>query len=401
MRVILFKGASAYGALRLFIDDLAVAFGRLGHEPIVIDATAETDLLVTLERHLAAGPIDLVFSFNIFGDARDDRGRSIGDIVSAPHVIQFVDYPLSHLHRLEKTSPHAALLVVDQSHVEAILSTYGPDRFGYVGFSAHGAIGETVSPGADPTVFAADRPIPILFLGTFYKPQAPGWRNMPANVQNIYEAAVEIALANEWTPALDALDSVLCSAGIDPDDNNFAEFRKTAHFVHERVRAHRRFQLLNVAASMGLPLHIFGKGYDEDLHRYKNLTYGGDVDLPAALKLMAQSRVVLNINANFGAGSHERPLSALNAGAAAASDHSSFYASHFKAGEEIALYRWRDLEAGLASIAKLAKQPEAAFAMAQAGQRRTVAEHMWINRVATIVAAAEHVRSGSTRGGRI
>jgi hypothetical protein len=264
---------------------------------------------------------------------------------------------------------------VDPSHVDAIRSTYGSDRFGYVGFSAHGAIGETVSPGADPTVFAADRPIPILFLGTFYKPQAPGWRNLPSNVQKIYEAAVEIALANEWTPALDAIDSVLHSAGID--------------------------QLLNAAASMGLPLHIFGKGYDEDLHRYKNLTYGGDVDLPVALKLMAQSRVVLNINANFGAGSHERPLSALNAGAAAASDHSSFYASHFKAGEEIALYRWRDLEAGLASIAQLAKQPEAAFAMAQAGQRRTVAEHMWINRVGTIVAAADHVRSGPARGGRI
>jgi spore maturation protein CgeB len=107
---------------------------------------------------------------------------------------------------------------------------------------------------------------------------------------------------------------------------------------------------------------------------------------------MARSRVVLNVNANFGAGSHERPLCGMNAGAAAASDVSAFYAANFKVGEEIALYRWRDLEAGLAAVAELAKDAEAAFAMAQAGQRRVVAEHRWINRVETVIAAAEAAR---------
>jgi hypothetical protein len=394
MRAILIKGSSAYDALGMFIDAFAQAFAAAGHEPIVIDASAGRgpDFYPDLERHAARGPIGLVFTFNVLGDVRDPAGRFIGDIVAAPHVVQFVDYPPSHLDRLEAMSPNAVLLTVDCSHVETILSTYGPDRFAHVGFSPHAAVGATVSPGPDPAGFAAARPIPILFPGTFQEPDATRWAHMPDGVQRIYEAAVEIALAAAWMPALAALDEAMIALGLDPADKNFAEFRKTTTFVHEYVRAHRRLQVLNTARTLGIPLHVVGKGYDGRLDAYPNLTFGGEVDFAAGLDLMARSRVVLNVNANFGAGSHERPLCGMNAGAAAASDVSAFYAANFKVGEEIVLYRWRDLEAGLAAVAELAKDAEAAFAMAQAGQRRVVAEHRWINRVETVIAAAEAAR---------
>ena len=397
MRAILIKGGSAYDALGLFIDELAAAFAAAGHEPIDVDASAGRgpDFYPSLERHAAAGPIGLVFTFNIFGDVRDAAGRFIGDIVQAPHVVQFVDYPPSHLDRLDAMSPNVALLCVDPSHVETILATYGPDRFAHVGFSPHGAVGATVSPGPDPEAFAAARPIPILFSGTFQEPDAARWAQMPDNVQRLYEAAVEIALAAEWVPALAALDAAMVSFGLDPTDKAFAGFRKTTTYVHEYVRAHRRLEVLNTARTLGIPLHVVGRGYEGRLDAYPNVTYAGAVDFAAGLDLMARSRVVLNVNANFGAGSHERPLSAMNAGAAAASDHSEFYAANFAPGEAMALYRWRDLEAGLAAVAALAGDADAAFAMAQAGQRRVVAEHRWINRIEPIIAATEAARRRS------
>ena len=397
MRVILIKGGSAYDALGLFIDELAAAFAAAGHEPIILDASAGrgADFYPSLERYAAEGPIGLVFTFNIFGDVRDDAGRFIGDIVQAPHVVQFVDYPPSHLDRLEAMSPNAALLCVDESHVKTLLATYGPERFAHVGFSPHAAAGATVSLGADPASFAPARTIPILFPGTFQAPDEVRWAQMPETVQRLYEAAVEIALAAEWTPALAAFDQAMVDFGLDPTDKAVADFRKTTTYIHEYVRAHRRLQVMNAARTLGIRLHLVGNGYEGRLADDPNLTWGGAVGFAAGLNLMAHSRVVLNVNANFGAGSHERPLSAMNAGAAAASDHSGFYAANFRAGEEIALYRWRDLEAGLAAIAALADDPDAAFVMAQAGQRRVLAEHRWTNRVATIIAAAEAARRRS------
>ena len=128
MRVILFKGRSTYDALRVFVDELHAGFVQAGHEALIVDAATESDVGPVLLRFAAAGPVGLVFSFNILGDTRDRDGRSLGEIVGAPHVIHFVDYPLTHLNRLEAIASGASLLLVDQSHVDAIRSIYGPQR---------------------------------------------------------------------------------------------------------------------------------------------------------------------------------------------------------------------------------------------------------------------------------
>jgi len=393
VRVILIKGRSTYDLLRAFIDDAAIGFVEAGHQAEVLDVVAEPDVAAALARRAATAPIDLVYSLNILSDFRDPAGRSIGDIASAPHVVHFVDHPLSHLDRLEKTPANAAVLVIDPSHAEALLSIYGPDRFGFVGFCPHAAVGPTTSPGRDADAFVAARPIPILFPGTCPAVGAPPWAPMQPGVQQLFEAAMEIALAGEWTPGLAALDAAMRASGLAPEDPEFAGFRKLASYVHEWVRVLRRLRLLEAAARAGLRLQVAGKGYAVALTRYSNLTFLGDVSFLESVALMSQSRLVLNVNANFGAGSHERPLCALNAGAATASDFSSFYEGQFEEGQEMMLYRWSDLDAGLDAVARLAADPQTMFDMAVAGQAKVLTGHSWKHRVPIILAAAAHVRA--------
>ena len=57
------------------------------------------------------------------------------------------------------------------------------------------------------------------------------------------------------------------------------------------------------------------------------------------------------------------------------------------------LYHWKSLEEGMARIARLAADPQAAFDMARAGQARVLDEHSWANRVDVILAAAEAARA--------
>ena len=216
---------------------------------------------------------------------------------------------------------------------------------------------------------------------------------MQAGVRQVFEAATEIALASEWTAALSALDAAMRSAGLAPEDPQFSGFRKLASYVHERVRMVRRLKVLEAASRLGLRLHVAGKGYNEALIRHPNLVYAGDVGFLDSVALMSRSRLILNINANFGAGSHERPLCALNAGAASASDFSRFYAEQFKEGRELLLYRWRELDAGLAAVGRLAGDPQRMFNMATAGQAKVLADHRWKNRVPVIVEAAKAARA--------
>ena len=393
MRVVLLKGQSAYDALRIFIDSLAEAFAARGYEAIILDMTQGAEHIATVEQQIFSAPVSLVFSFCIFGEFRDLEGRSLAHKFGAPHVIQHVDYPLTHSHRLDATAPETALLVIDASHVEAIHSVYGAQRFAHVAFSPHAAIGSPIALEANAAAYAAARPIPILFTGTFYRPGPAPWLNFPLGARRILDNAMQIALRAEWMPALAALDSSLRDQGLEPTAPDLAPIRKMAALIHERVRTQRRLELFNAAAEVNLPIHVYGKGYEGELHRFKNVTYGGEVNLHQAIALMRQARVVLSINANFGAGSHERPLTALMAGAAAATDHSSFYAARFEVGEEIAIYRWQTLHDDLAALGRLADDPSATLAMARAGQARVMAEHQWANRIDAILSAADAAKS--------
>ena len=393
MRVLLVKGESAYDASRLFVDDLARAFARRGDEAVVIDGLAVPNLAQALAMAPASGAFDLVYTINILGDYRDGAGRSLGQIIGAPHVLQLVDHPLTHFARLDNADRAMALLLLDRSHVEAVRAVYGADHFAHVGFSPAGAVGEITPIPGDADASVAARPTPILFPGTYHAPAAEPWAAFPDGVRPILADAVERMMADEFISALSALDGAMRQVGLDPDDANFAGFRKVATYVNEYVRAYRREQFLSAAAAFGLPLHVFGGGYGPHLARLGNITWHGEAGLAQILDEMRRARVVLNINANFRDGAHDRPFTAAAAGAACASDASLYLAETFKPGVEIELFSWLDLEAGLARIADLANDAERVHAMAIAAQKRVAEQHLWDHRIDNLIAAASATRA--------
>jgi len=390
MRAVFIKVQSQYDATRAFTDALAAAFVQRGFSAAVIDVLAEPDLGLAFAREAAAGRATLVYSVGALGEWRDSGGRSLSQIFGAPHVVQHVDYPLSHLERLEATAEGAALLTVDQSHVAAVTSTFGAERFAHVGFCPHAAVGEALQ--HDLETFA-QRPIPLLFAGSYYGPGEPTWRAEGGLVAAIFDAALEIALGAEFVPALDALDQALGAHGLEPSDPALQRLRKLATAVHEQVRQVRRLALFDAAGAAGLPLSLAGSGYEGRFDHYATFNPMGQASLPEVAQLMGVARVVLNINANFGAGSHERPLTAMLAGAAVASDHGAWWAEHFVEDQDILLYRWQDLDTGLARLAALIDDPETAWRMAVAGQRKVVARHRFDHRADVVLEAARAARA--------
>lgn len=387
MKALLLKGLSAYEATTTFIDEAAQAFRRRGVEARVVDLGPPTDEMGFLTETLAGETFDFVFTIGLFGELRDAGGRDVGEVAGGPLVVQYVDYPLSHYARLGPTSPATALLVVDPSHAEAVRSVYGEARFRSVAFSPHGAIGEPHPREPDAGAFLAARPIPILFPGSFYRPGPPMWAQLDPPTRRVFELAVDIALSTEFIPALEAFDQALEQRGGHLRGTARSDMRINAFAVHEHVRRHRRFEMLKALARAGLPVQVAGAGYAKDLYRFKNVTHLGEHSLGGVVELMRRSRVVLNVNANFGRGSHERPLSAMTAGAVAATDASTFYDEAFAADELVQL-RWSRLDEDLQALGRLLDDGEALFRMAGRGQARATAEHRWDQRVDAILAAA-------------
>lgn len=389
MRAVFIKGPSQYDATRLFTDELAGAFSAAGHEAVVVDVVGQADLAATL-RAAAERPTDLVHTYGILGDAKAMFGQSLGEIFAAPHVLQHVDYPLSHLTQLEATARETVILTVDPSHVEAIHGTFGADHFAHVAFCPHAAVGEPAPADPDVATFVEQRPIPILFAGSFQRVGDAPWAEEGAGIRQIFDSALDLALGTEFLPALDALDQSLRAYGEDPGHPRYARMRRYASWVHEQARQLRRQALLELAAQAGLPVFCVGAGYEGWIERHKSFRLGPPMTLTDTVALMRRAQVVLNTNANLGLGSHERPLTAMLAGAAVVTD-GAWWTEQFEPGREVLSYRWTQLESDLASLAALVDNPEIARTVGLAGQARAAAAHRFEHRVDAIIAAAKAV----------
>ncbi|GAA0559686.1 glycosyltransferase [Rhizomicrobium electricum] len=397
MKVILLKGQSKYDALRCYVDELARTFESRGDTVSIIDMKLP-EVMQNFPRILESErPADLVFSFSILGEYADERGRWIGDIVGAPHVVLFVDFPFCHTARLEHLSPKAAILTIDASHVRIINSYFGPNRYAYVGFCPVAAMGEPVALPETAEAYLASRPVDVLCAMSYFAPGLPPWHDFPEPSKSVFAEAAELALSQEWMSAQDALDRWFIVRGIDFNHPSVKKeldvVRAQSVVINEWVRGTRRAKFFEAAAKVGLPLTCYGDGYADVLERYKNISYQGLGDTAGTPERMRQARLVINHNSNFGEGLHDRVPSGMLAGAAVATDTSKYYVEHYEPGREIALFRWQHLEEDLAKVKDLLADGDALFAMAKAGQQKALHQDRWEHRIDTILAAAHAVAS--------
>jgi len=391
MRILTIKGQSQYGGTRLFADQAVAAFQRRGHEVEILDVGDVDNAGPRILAHAPTASVDLIFTINIAAEFRDSLGRSLSDLYRAPHVVWHTDYIFSQVARLKATPKSTAVLLVDPTQVEGVKSIYGEDRFDHIDFFPHPAVGDPAPDDATLAEFLERRPIEVLWSGSFQKPEA-AWAGVEGPARQVFQDALDLALALEWIPPLEALDTVLVSRGLDLGDPAIAGAREAAALVDVEVRRARRFEFLKAVAKAGVPLRICGLGWESQLYRFKNAVYEGPVEMTRMAELMASSRLVLNTNGNFGAGSHERPFSASLAGAATFSDLSRYYAQVFEPGANIELFHWKDLPGGMEKLRALAADPERCFEYARSAKALTLASHTWDAQIDQILQAGEAVR---------
>lgn len=390
MRVLVIKGVSQYDGTRLFADSATDALVRAGHEPEVLDLQGATDPRALLHAHAQGCEADLVFTISILGEYRDPEGRSLSQAYAAPHVLWHVDYVLGQAPRINATPPDTGLMTIDPTHIDGLTAMVG-DRFKHVRFFPHPGVGDPAPDDEDVNAFVANRPIELLWSGTYQKPVE--WVGVPPHLMRPLREALDIALTSHFVPPHEAVIQACLARGIDITSPAQRGDLRWAAYVDDTVRKTRRIEFMRAVAKTGLPVHICGLGWEPHLYRFKNATYHGAVTMTRMVELMRQSRIVLNTNINFGAGSHERVFSAALAGAAAFSDSSLYYENAFSAGES-ELFRWTDLPGAMAALKALAKDPARCFEMGRAAKARAIAEHSWGQRIEQVLAFAKDVGRG-------
>ena len=388
MRLVLAKGRSQYGSLRLHLDQLAAAFSAMGHDVSVVDLL-ESEGSLPVVRAIATGA-DCFFAFN--GMACEVAALDAVRATGCVYASAYVDHPAHHLNRLDHTINKQVVWFLDRSHVQ-FMTAWGAGRtFAHLGFLPPGA-NELDEPVDTSDEAFARRDIPLLFTGTYRGPPQQGWINWPESAAKglIAETAERMA-ADGRLPLLEALRNTMAARRSKLSAELLESISLLLASAQQYAEAWHRHAVLTALGEAGVPVEVHGIGWAPLCERYPSFRHAGEGSFMETLGLLRRARIVLNINNNFVAGGHERVFTAMSAGAAVFSESSRYYDDVFKDDREISTYSIKRPERAADQLRALLADVPAQAAIARAGHAKARAEHTWTARAAKMIKVIEAVR---------
>jgi hypothetical protein len=397
MRLVLAKGRSQYGSLRLHLDQLAAALTAMGHEVTVIDLL-EAEGALPVVRAILTGA-DCFFAFN--GMACETAAMEVVRRSGCVYASAYVDHPVHHLPRLTHDINKQVVFFLDRSHVQ-FMAAWGATRtYAHIGFLPPGA--NTLDEPVDTSDEAfARRDIPLLFTGTYRGPPQPAWTNWPESAAKDLVADTAQRMADDGRlPLLEALRAATVARKARLSAELLESICLLLSSAQQYAEAFHRQAVLTAFGEAGVPVEVHGIGWAPLCERYPSFRHAGEGSFQETLHLLRRARLVLNINNGFVAGGHERVFTAMSAGAAVFSESSRYYDDAFTEadaparpghGGEIATYSIRRPERAAGQLKALLADLPAQTAMARAGYERAKAEHGWTARAARMMKVIEAVR---------
>jgi hypothetical protein len=379
-RICLIKGQSQYQTTRLFVDQLANAFTKLGFVSLVVDMTRE-DWPATMASALGE-PVQLVLSFNAIGIDTSRSGTPLFSSVPAPFVACFMDHPVYHVDRIAVPVPSAVYGCVDRSHARFLARFFLGEKT--AAFVPHGGI---ESPAAAP-----ERDIAILFSGTFIDPRAveAEWKEYPAPVRGLFRDAADLWEADPALALEEAVETALARRGLWPDRSLHATIARYSLPIDTFVRAARRERFLGAIVDAGLSVDIVGDNWERSrFAQCAHVRLHPPVGYKEMLGLMQRSKLVFNVMPAFPDGSHDRVFCGLLNGAVSVSDTNAYLASEFRDGEDCVLYSQAALPELPERLRALLADEERRAAIAERGRTLCRQRHTWAARARTILEIVE------------
>lgn len=333
MKIDLLVGDNDYATEQHFAQALAAALERLGFSTRLF-WVGEGHFFHALHEMMKEPP-DWSCSFSDISL----EGKPLGSLWTIPHLSWFADPPIYFLHQL--TAAHGWSCCVDEKDL-AFVRSLGFERSFFLPHAAEISCKTEVD---------QERPFDCVFFGSCidYEALETAW---PARDKELLLEACRLVLS----PQSLSIAEVLISLGV-----GAADFARLHDEVDRYTRGKDRVELIR--SIKGARTHIWGKGSWSKY--FPSHPVHPPIAFKECLKVMQQSKVVLNSSPRFKAGAHERVFYALMCGAAPMTARNGFVEAHVP---ETFTYRSGEWEAPDLSSWKQ---------RAMAGQENVVRNHTW------------------------
>ncbi len=373
-KVLVIKGTSQYDQFRFVCDEMFTAFTNLGCLVTLLDCKYFD--FTSVNKELFAD-YDLIFSFNGIGI------ELYNAMLKKPMFWTFlVDHPFHHNSRLKQINDNVMVSCIDRRHVEYIDRYY--KNIPWTCFMPHGGItGE-----AFHRIPYTERKYGVILMGSLGNIDEINSRikMIESELEEIAVPVIEGALKDLSSDLEHLVYDRMSEIGIPCDDATFTDIMEFLNPIDTLRRYHKRSMLVDSLAEQGIPIDIWGNGWDG----FKSDKYSGlinvhdNVSYNEAKLIMRDARIILSDLPLFHDGSHERVFAAMQSGAISVSDRSIYLEECFTDGENIIFYEAGEVEELASRIRDILSDPSGAQKIINSADM-LADDHTWQSRAAAIL----------------
>lgn len=296
-----------------------------------------------------------------------------------PCINIMVDHPFYYPGLLDKVEEELGFdlyyqVLIDRDH-EKFIRRFYPGISHVMFFPLAGSCAEYI-----PT----ERKYDVVFTGNYTPPQK--FRKYIERIDDEYTAFYEGIIAdlieNPDTTMEQAFEKHLKREMGEISDSDLRTCMGNMIFIDLYVRFYFRGEIIRTIAEAGIPVHIWGAGFDQlQCSKPENLILEGPTDTDGCLNALANAKISLNVMPWFKDGAHDRVYSAMCNEALCLTDHSRFMRQDLSDGKNVVFYSLKEYKNLPDLIRQLLSQQEKRKEIAKAGREHAMEKHVWSERV--------------------
>lgn len=322
------------------------------------------------------------FQTALFSVHMKDSEELVNNLIAGPKINFLYDHPLYLYYHFTLKLDNYYVLTQDEDYAEYI-SRYYP----MIKASFHLPPAGIELPGGH--VRWEDKIYDIVFVASYhnYRERMLALeKECEPSTRELAQQLLEVMKENPNMTSEEAMTAVLEGRKESVSNDKFARLLSSCMDACRIVMFFYREKVMEVLLDAGLVIHVFGESWREcPLAGRSNMVIHPDVSYMDGIKIMAQSKIALNVMSWHKSGMTERIANTMLNKTVCLTDRTKYLEKNFKDGTDIVMFDLSKLYELPQKVANLLSDDDRMREIAEAGYRNASAKHRWKNRVDSFV----------------
>lgn len=359
--------------LNLFAIQLADALRTLRQRTEIFDIQKEGNQALT--RFIGSRFKAIVgIQTHAFSIMMQDKKTNLHDLIAGPKFNMILDHPAWLKEHIENGPKDYYLLIHDRNYLSFAKRYYKNIKDCFY-FPPAGVTSTDILP--------SEKIYDITFIGSYfdYRKRLALIRAYDRPFRFLAARFLHIMHRNPDCPAELALRQALEYYHIELCDSDFLDLFYEMRQVCFCIMTYYREKIIRTLLDAGIRIHVYSESWkNAPFSEHKCLVCHSTVDVKESLKIMAQSRISLNIMSWHKDGLTERIFNAMLCHSAVLSDRSAALENIFINGQDLLLFSLQNLDSLPLLVKELLANDKMQQELANNGYARAFQGHRWINR---------------------